>query len=535
MSNRIELPAEDVVPPGPYRRLLVELHRLYKAAGRPALRTLSAEIREDNDLPVTLSHEAIRQILRGVGGIPRWPTLKSLAWVLARHAQPHRSPDAEVKRFLHLWEAAGEISSISAAAPHERQYKPPTFHTIETAAAAVLPPEAQPALKRDSIVAHLSALLDENQVLALTGMSGTGKSQVALNYLKINSSNYTFCGWIRASRLDGVFADLASLAPSLGVISLESLPIRDVATAVKQKLEETPGWLLVVDDAAGAAVLDVLPSSGGHLLITSKSAAWPCFRYEIERLSVEEVASLLDRVAITSNQKLVGELVQVTAGHALAIVQAVSYIIETGMGLAGYIGLAKEHRLELLRRGERVADLSVYAAIQDSVDRLSPRALNILKVLSVMASDPVVIETMVDAKDPFPDYLPASRLLLEDCIAEIRSLSLLERDESKVAVHELVREVVAGMMSPPETMYALLGATHIITQQLPVRTESPDNWPIVELLLPHLLEVTDGYRNLPGSPPSAMAFFLNRIAPYFQSRGDDIQAESLLNLGSRSS
>jgi YacP-like NYN domain-containing protein len=133
VGNRIELPAEEVVPPGPYRRLLVELHQLYKAAGHPALRTLSAQIRADNDLPVTVSHEAIRQILRGVGGIPRWPTLKSLTWVLARHARPHHSPDAEVERFLHLWEAAGEISSIPAAAPaianRSLPYTPEAVHS----------------------------------------------------------------------------------------------------------------------------------------------------------------------------------------------------------------------------------------------------------------------------------------------------------------------------------------------------------------------------------------------------------------------
>jgi hypothetical protein len=152
LGNRIELPAEEVVPPGPYRRLLVELHQLYKAAGRPALRTLSAEIRADNDLPVTLSHEAIRQILRGVGGIPRWPTLKSLAWVLARHAQPHRSPDAEVERLLHLWEAAGEISSIPAAAPavpnRSLPYTPEAVHSrlvsIMADALDAIPTEAIP-------------------------------------------------------------------------------------------------------------------------------------------------------------------------------------------------------------------------------------------------------------------------------------------------------------------------------------------------------------------------------------------------------
>lgn len=116
MGNRIELPAEDVVPPGPYRRMLLELHQLYRAAGRPGLRSISAEIRANNDLPATLSHEAIRQLLRGLGGIPRWSTLKSLVWVLVQRTHAHRSSDVEVERFRHLWEAAGTTSPVPTSA-----------------------------------------------------------------------------------------------------------------------------------------------------------------------------------------------------------------------------------------------------------------------------------------------------------------------------------------------------------------------------------------------------------------------------------
>lgn len=436
----------------------------------------------------------------------------------------HRIVDGDEARYpvelLRLWKE-----------DHELRHRPPNFSAIESAVATVLPPEAQPNLQRDYIIDRLSVLLGDTRVLVLTGMSGTGKSQIALNYLKSNDSNYTFRGWIRASRLDGVYADLASLAPLLGVVAHESVSVRDVAAAVKLKLEDTPGWLLVVDDASESKVLEILPSKGGHLLVTSKSAAWPCSRYEVDPFSIDDVASLLDRLAIPQIQELVAELVQMVAGHALAIAQAVSYMVTTGMDLTGYIALAKEHRLELLGRTVGLAELSVQAAIQNCIEGLSAEAGNLLKVLSVMASEPVALETAGDVDDLLRSYLPASRLLLEDCVAEIRSFSLIQRDGNRVAVHELVRAVVKASMPVQETMLALLGATHIITHQLPVRTENPDNWPSVELLLPHILEVAEGYKDLPASPPSAMAFFLNRIAPYFQSRGDESLAESLLNQG----
>jgi hypothetical protein len=99
----IAMPDEERLPPGPRRDLVAALHELYELAGRPATRTLSAAIRDRNDLPGTLSHEGVSAVLRGVGGCPRWPNLVSLVGVLVDGAVSKRDLEVEVLRIHALW------------------------------------------------------------------------------------------------------------------------------------------------------------------------------------------------------------------------------------------------------------------------------------------------------------------------------------------------------------------------------------------------------------------------------------------------
>ncbi|MFI8085855.1 hypothetical protein ACIF6L_34330 [Kitasatospora sp. NPDC086009] len=121
----IECPTEEQLPPGPGRDLTVALHELYAGAGRPSLRDISAAISEDDDLPATLTHEAIRKILHGDVASARWKTMESLVRALAAASHDHHDVEAEVQRFLRLWqimfdpqnaeltlEHSGEMSSI---------------------------------------------------------------------------------------------------------------------------------------------------------------------------------------------------------------------------------------------------------------------------------------------------------------------------------------------------------------------------------------------------------------------------------------
>ncbi|MER6831982.1 hypothetical protein ABT352_38750 [Streptosporangium sp. NPDC000563] len=70
----IRMPSLDEVPDGPHRRLLEELHYMYRQAGRPVLRAIVAQANR-MDLEGTASQETIRRVLKGLSVPGRWPTM----------------------------------------------------------------------------------------------------------------------------------------------------------------------------------------------------------------------------------------------------------------------------------------------------------------------------------------------------------------------------------------------------------------------------------------------------------------------------
>jgi hypothetical protein len=61
----VRIPGLDTLPEGPQRSLAVALYKLYERAGKPSTRRIAQQIREDDQLPGTLSHEAVSSALRG--------------------------------------------------------------------------------------------------------------------------------------------------------------------------------------------------------------------------------------------------------------------------------------------------------------------------------------------------------------------------------------------------------------------------------------------------------------------------------------
>ena len=101
------MPDEDRLPSGPLRDLNRALHDLYREAGRPGVRAISAGIRSRDDLPDTVSHETVSAMLRG-DGLLRWAKLESIVRQLAAHAVSRPDPDAEVRKFHRLWLVASD-------------------------------------------------------------------------------------------------------------------------------------------------------------------------------------------------------------------------------------------------------------------------------------------------------------------------------------------------------------------------------------------------------------------------------------------
>jgi hypothetical protein len=107
----VPLPDEGKLPPGPHRNLVVAVHSLYRAAGKPSLKDISTWISENEGKSGSLSHEGVRALLNG-SRTPRWRNLEMLVKTLAWKSVIKLDIDAEVKIIHKLWD---EMESADSA------------------------------------------------------------------------------------------------------------------------------------------------------------------------------------------------------------------------------------------------------------------------------------------------------------------------------------------------------------------------------------------------------------------------------------
>jgi AAA ATPase domain len=123
---------------------------------------------------------------------------------------------------------------------------------------------------------HLQSQLRATLVpaAALYGLGGIGKTQLARAYAHRHRDDYQLGWWTPAETPLTATTALAELAVRLGAAA--DLPQPRQVSFAHEALAERDGWLLVFDNATDPATLEpLLPATGkGHVLVTSRSAAW---------------------------------------------------------------------------------------------------------------------------------------------------------------------------------------------------------------------------------------------------------------------
>ncbi|WP_432162818.1 hypothetical protein [Streptomyces tendae] len=118
-ARGVDMPSASLLPPGPHRELLLELHRLYHLAGTPGLREISSALRNGNEFRATINRNKASEILSG-DTFPTTLQLDSLVHYFATHAVNDLDQKEERTRFLDLWmHAQAERSSEGSTVPDE--------------------------------------------------------------------------------------------------------------------------------------------------------------------------------------------------------------------------------------------------------------------------------------------------------------------------------------------------------------------------------------------------------------------------------
>ncbi len=398
---------------------------------------------------------------------------------------------------------------------------------------------------REQLLTDLRAALTSGRAAALTqaalhGLGGIGKTQLALEYAYRHASDYDLVWWVRSESSAALAADYATLAGPLDLPEKGALEQEIAAAAVRQHLGQRGKWLLVFDNAGEPEDLkNYLPrGGGGHILITSRHAAWRGLAQPLEVKvwpRAEAVAFLLrrtgqqDEVAAAALAKELGDL-------PLALEQAGAYLEACGQSLSGYLQLFRARHQELLRQGRPSQEYPDTVATTweisfQKVKQESPAAADLLNLCAFLAPDDIPRELLAQGAEHLPQRLAQAvndPLALNKALAALRRYSLMEVGEESLAVHRLVQAVARDRLDNKGKKKWAGVAVEMVDAAFPPGNLDMEleTWPRGARLLPHALAASGHAENL----RVALAHtgkVLNQAALYLQLRAEFLAAKKV--------
>ena len=399
-----------------------------------------------------------------------------------------------------------------------------------------VPPRIASFTGRSGELDRLDAILMRDKPAAVTqasvgraavqGMGGVGKTSLAVEYAHRYRSLYAGVCWCPAETRAGLLTALASLAVTLGAATADEADVEKAAKAALRRLaEQRATWLLVYDNVpAPDATVDLLPSAGARLLITSRFSDWSELAEEVAL----DVLPLEEAVAFLQNR----------TGRGYAGAQTLAEVL-------GRLPLALDHAAAYCKRTQmRFAD---YAAKASSLIAAAPRGAGYprsvaatfdLAITEAVAQCPASEALTTYLAQCAPERIPM--ILVEgaiedetermEALAALAEVSLVRHDPFEdgtpaVTVHRLVQAVARARSEANGTAQGAV--ERLIARLAPIYPEdsdaysNPRSWALCAQLTPHL---PARY----GPADASVSDLLNRAGCYFLGRAAHSQAAVLL-------
>ncbi len=403
---------------------------------------------------------------------------------------------------------------------------------------------------RAEVLERMAVALRESagQPVAICGMGGMGKTQLALEYMYRHQNAYRAILWARAESYETLFADFLEIARELGLPEAGETDAQRAVKAVTRWLASEQNWLLALDNIEEYELMQrfILPASQGHILLTTQARASGTYAQAIElgKLTQEEGARLLLRrckrqewnsvLDATSDAEAdfieASDICTMLDGLPLAIDQAGAYIEESGCSLYLYMQRYQAQRAALLRQRGTYSTLHpepVSATVLLALEKVEPAtAIELLKLCAYLRVDGID-EEMLAGADFFPSSIEEGEHL-DGFITALRRYSLIARqgDERTLTLHRLVQAVVIDAMPVDEQHAWAERAVALVSQAFP-GADKVTAWPLCERLMPQVFACLRHIEQWQLTSPEAVEL-LDRAALYLLEQGQYEQAIRLL-------
>ncbi|MFI8186775.1 FxSxx-COOH system tetratricopeptide repeat protein [Actinacidiphila glaucinigra] len=484
-ATRIETPRQIVVPAleaalGPVLFLLG--HSLLRRPVRPA---------DEWTAPLAEATEtsAVRLTVMAVDdtALPALPPREVMPAALEGMDAPHAEE--------HLTRRLGLGPELPGTAPAVRHpgLRPRVTHGV--------PSRNRRFTGREDLLARIYRRLHDAGTparLALAGIPGVGKTQLATEYAHRFASQYDLVCWVSGENRAVYRRDLAALGRALNPPAAADHDYRQGVRAALDALRapEHRPWLLIVDNADDPGEIhDLVPgddtTSHGHVLITSRTAQWESRQLPVLDVPVyqrdEAVETVRRRVPQLTDSEA-QTLAEALGDMPLALSMAAAWLANSGGTVSQYV--------------ERLAialDVpAAWAVTLQELESTDTDALALLRLCAHFAPGPVPLGMFLGTPGPDRAPPPLQRLLghpdtVQRAVDVLLRYALVTRAHDAtgtfgpfLGIHSVVHAQVRAHTPPGARDEYARAARAVLRANDPGTPDNSGTWPDYGELVRHL-------------------------------------------------
>jgi tetratricopeptide (TPR) repeat protein/transcriptional regulator with XRE-family HTH domain len=402
---------------------------------------------------------------------------------------------------------------------------------------------------RDDVLTFLHQVLTPgkdwvwSQTVAVTGLEGVGKTEVAVEYAYCYRNEYHAIFWVKAEAGESMISDFDAIARLLHLPGYDEKDQEKTLHVLHQWMESINRWLLILDNVEDMnSIRRFFPQKGrGCVLLTTRMHATNFVPHVIELggLEPDEGAHfLLQRAKLLASNRVHGrdiselmeqakELSRLLGGLPFALEEAAAYIEETGCSLTEYLQLRRVDSTPFFF--EHPIAASTFRLSFEKVKQSQPLAAELLKLLAFLHPDAIPEEIILDAAGELgPDLkiLAGDKLRLNLLLGELLRYSLIKRSQDILSMHRLVQAVLKSTLDQIAQRQWAERAICAVNSLFP--EVHPATWDTCERLLSSAQTCSDlVIRYQIASPESAR--LLDLAGYYLYERGRYAESETLLS------